>query len=753
MTFLNALLAFGATAFAVPLVIHLLNRSKYLTIDWGAMQFLDSSVKVNSRRVQWKQLLLLLIRCLIPVLLALAMARPLLESWKDTSGSTPMSLAILLDDSLSMQNLHKQPGRVGEDRTRLQRAILEILKILEELPAGSDAAILLGGKPVEIWDQHQPNDLAERLLALSDRSESAGRLDLAQGTREAANWLDKSSNPRRHLLVVSDFQSSEWKSAQQDLAQDIAKELSNRSVPIAWSFLKATPSDAVAVEPNVSILELDLIPSQVVPQGKLSIIASIQNDSQETTVVPVVLMEGLQEIERQTVSIGPNSTSTVRFAWSPTKAQDALIKVFVDHQDENASDHTITKVIRVRDPAKILIIDGDRKREAMQSESDFLRLALTPFSLLRGEPGDLFTTSVVDPGGWNEAMLKDVRGVVCCNVSDLNPDQRKWLRNFVDQGGGLLFCLGDKVQIDKLNAWETIDQGGLRIGTFSPRSPWEGSVKSTASPAFELSKASLDSLGSVRFVARHTIKLDESPGLSPVVSVAFQDDQPFVLGMSLGAGRCFWMTGSCDDQDSNLPALPVFLPLVQRIMTTSLRWPTGWQETPLGEPWVENHFDMPAAGATKLATKLSVQLPGAPTREILVEPSLPNEPSRPIDLGSGRLEGVGQAMVGDSRWYHGFSLSTNERKQELSPPLLALDELDSIAKSASASVHGSADLWLEKERSNSSGKEIWTWFWLGLLAMFFAEMFLQQSLSPRTSKSTIPSVPSSADSFGKRGAA
>lgn len=154
MTFLNALLAFGATAFTVPLIIHLLNRSKYLTIDWGAMQFLDSSVKVNSRRVQWKQLLLLLIRCLIPILLALAMARPLLQSWKDNSGSTPMSLAVLLDDSLSMQSLHQTAGRVGERRTRLQQAIKEIQKILEDLPAGSDAAVLLGGKPIEIWDQH-----------------------------------------------------------------------------------------------------------------------------------------------------------------------------------------------------------------------------------------------------------------------------------------------------------------------------------------------------------------------------------------------------------------------------------------------------------------------------------------------------------------------------------------------------------------------------------------------------------------------
>jgi hypothetical protein len=110
-------------------------------------------------------------------------------------------------------------------------------------------------------------------------------------------------------------------------------------------------------------------------------------------------------------------------------------------------------------------------------------------------------------------------------------------------------------------------------------------------------------------------------------------------------------------------------------------------------------------------------------------------------------------MSGDKRWYHGFSLSVNDRKQELTPTLLAPEELDSIAKSASAGVHSDANHWLDQERSNSTGKELWTWFWLGLLVMFFAEMFLQQSLSPRTSSSKAASVPSTADSLGKRGAA
>ena len=743
MTFLNALLAFGATAFSVPLIIHLLNRSKYLTIDWGAMQFLDASVKVNSRRIQWKQLLLLLIRCLIPVLLALAMARPLIQTWKDTAGSTPMSLAILLDDSLSMQSVNDKQGRIGEKRNRIQQAVAQIQKILEELPAGSDASVILGGKPVEMWAQHQPSELSKRLLALNDRTESAGRLDLSEAARSAASWLEKSSNPRRHLLLVSDFQASEWKSTQQDLSRDLAKQLASRNVPIAWSFLNAaTPAEAAvkdaASETNVSILSVESIPSQVVPQGKLTISVTLQNDSQEAAQVPMVLMEGLDEVERQSVTIAANSTSTVRFVWSPTKAEDTLIKVFADYDDASPQDHSMTKVVRVREPAKVLIIDGDRKREAMQSESDFVRLALTPFSLLRGEPGDLFTTSVVDAGGWNEAMLKDTDGVICCNLPDLNPDQRKSLRAFVERGGGLLFCLGDKVQVDKLNAWESISEGGLRIGAWTTRTAWEGSIKPTSSPAFELSKASLDSLSSARFIARNTLKLDDALTTPPVTSIAYQDDQPFLISAAIGAGRCFWMSSSCDDDDSNLPSLPVFLPLVQRMMTTAIRWPAGWKETPLGETWIENPSQ---------ATKLSVQLPGLTTRELAIEPN------KPIDLGTGRLEGVGQAMIGERRLYNGFATSSADRKQELARTLLAPEELETLAKSASASVHNDADHWLNQERSNSNGKELWTWFWLGLLALFFAEMFLQQSLSPRSSKAAVPSAPSNAINTTKRGAA
>jgi hypothetical protein len=68
-------------------------------------------------------------------------------------------------------------------------------------------------------------------------------------------------------------------------------------------------------------------------------------------------------------------------------------------------------------------------------------------------------------------------------------------------------------------------------------------------------------------------------------------------------------------------------------------------------------------------------------------------------------------------------------------------------------MHQDAKHWLEQEKTNSSGKELWTWFWLGLLAMFLAEMFLQQSLSPRSSGARMPTGMEQATGSTKRGAA
>ena len=53
----NALMLAGLAGVSIPILIHLLNRRRYLVVHWGAMQFLEVSDSTR-RRLQIEQLLL-----------------------------------------------------------------------------------------------------------------------------------------------------------------------------------------------------------------------------------------------------------------------------------------------------------------------------------------------------------------------------------------------------------------------------------------------------------------------------------------------------------------------------------------------------------------------------------------------------------------------------------------------------------------------------------------------------------------------
>ena len=78
MSFLNAALLGGLAAAAIPLILHLLNRRRFRVVRWGAMPFLEHLLRTNRRRLRLEQILLLLVRTLLPVLLALT---GLNEAW------------------------------------------------------------------------------------------------------------------------------------------------------------------------------------------------------------------------------------------------------------------------------------------------------------------------------------------------------------------------------------------------------------------------------------------------------------------------------------------------------------------------------------------------------------------------------------------------------------------------------------------------------------------------------------------------
>ena len=137
MTFLNVALITGVLAFNIPLIIHLLNRSKFKTVKWGAMHLLAPVVRTNRKRIRLEQLLLLLVRAMIPVMLALAMAGPVLTGCQDLAGGSRSSLVVVLDNSYSMS--------AGGANASFNQARDTAMNIIRDLRDGSDVSGGWGG--------------------------------------------------------------------------------------------------------------------------------------------------------------------------------------------------------------------------------------------------------------------------------------------------------------------------------------------------------------------------------------------------------------------------------------------------------------------------------------------------------------------------------------------------------------------------------------------------------------------------------
>lgn len=100
MIFLHpALLAAGLAAVGLPVLIHLLTRRRRRPTPWAAMRFLQIALRKQRKRLLLERWLLLACRCLLVALLGLALARPLFGAALADQG--PVQLAILIDNSLT----------------------------------------------------------------------------------------------------------------------------------------------------------------------------------------------------------------------------------------------------------------------------------------------------------------------------------------------------------------------------------------------------------------------------------------------------------------------------------------------------------------------------------------------------------------------------------------------------------------------------------------------------------------------------
>src|SRR5258707_15321869 len=100
---INAGLAAGATLAALPVILHLFMRQTPKHIIFPALRLIRERQKRSRKRLRVKNWLLLLARMALLALMALALARPTLNSETSIRDSdVPTALGLVFDTSLSM---------------------------------------------------------------------------------------------------------------------------------------------------------------------------------------------------------------------------------------------------------------------------------------------------------------------------------------------------------------------------------------------------------------------------------------------------------------------------------------------------------------------------------------------------------------------------------------------------------------------------------------------------------------------------
>ncbi|MDP2172571.1 MAG: BatA domain-containing protein [Candidatus Cloacimonadaceae bacterium] len=204
LSFLNTGLLIFAAATVLPLLIWLLAKKKPKQVIFSSLRFIKMSMEQEKKRTQLKNILLLIIRMLIILLVALAVARPLFRSdrFKPSKKHPPTAIAILLDTTYSMDYVHE--GRSNLDRAR------DAIKKINALCNPQDRLILITSD--EGWNnlhsQIYAGLIPEEVLDLIEVSFSP--ISFSDMLNHAESKLAETQLSNREIYLLTDGQSHEY---------------------------------------------------------------------------------------------------------------------------------------------------------------------------------------------------------------------------------------------------------------------------------------------------------------------------------------------------------------------------------------------------------------------------------------------------------------------------------------------------------------------------------------------------------------
>ena len=538
--FLYPALLFGLFAASLPILIHLLNRRKLKRIQFPAVRFILLSQKRISRSYRLRHWILLALRTLAVVFLALLLANPIFQIGAGLfAGSGPVSLVVLLDNSLSMTWSGDGNGfRQAKDAARL---------LISGLNDGDRAALI----PTNI-DGKEPFRLKAQKDVLLKELDG---IEIADGTANLPAALSKAYEllvepaGQKEIRLITDMGLTGWDQFSVAGLKQVDPSIAFKLIHIGR---KQQPL-------NGTIKTIRLTSQGVGVNLPTQIEATVANfgDSEIKDVLVQLSIDG-QNREQKLATVPAGGETSVNFQTRVNQAGAHVGQVTLK-KDGLAGNPTTHFALHAQDKLKILVVDGDPQTSLVQSETFFLSRALNPAG-----DSSLFLPTVILPDALNSATLDGYQVVMLCNVAALSDAFVTKLQNFLRQGGGVLIFGGDKFQPESYSQrWPQALPGELREKKLGPEASGEKIGKFDLDhPVLQnLSEDTLqESLKSAR-VWGYT----RTAGSGKAALISLTNGDPLLLEQKIGSGKLMLFTTSADRDWSDLPVKTVYLPLVQAL--------------------------------------------------------------------------------------------------------------------------------------------------------------------------------------------
>jgi Aerotolerance regulator N-terminal/von Willebrand factor type A domain len=461
---LAALAVAGGVA-AAPIIIHLLNRKRYVVVPWAAMRFLLAAQKRNVRRLHLEQWLLLAVRVAIGLSIVTAMiaimpwAEPIwlkLVPGKITrlepEGRTHR--IIVIDGGFTMDT------RVDGEGNRFALAKEQAKAVLGRSAPGDGFSLIFLTSTAQAIVPGPADDSAKVAEEIDGLELPHGSADTVGGQRLA---LDMASRPlgryaRREVVFITDLRRSGWplapasSSAETPASSATLAELGKAARLI---FIDVARRDV----DNVSVSGLTLGDPLPLVDATTSVTAVIQNfGKRDLEKCPVDLRVGrapkpgeklvLKEIGQKLADVKAGSSVPVTFVLENQnrfrEAGDYVLQVQAG-EDDLRPDNVRTLALTVRDTIPVLVVNGKIAVEPLETPGEWVRQALRPGQSNVANSESPVLPTLITADQFADRFRADLTKFDCvflCDLPSISLAEADRLDAHLRRGGSVVIGLG-----------------------------------------------------------------------------------------------------------------------------------------------------------------------------------------------------------------------------------------------------------------------------------------------------------------------